>query len=179
MREKIRNLSAIALALALGLAVVACGSSAEPAAAPAAPQAPAAPAAPQASAPAAAVAPAMPAPARQAQRAVPAPVQALPAAPAAVATAVPITSRSGNDSGSARACCTCTGACSVICDSEVRRSAFGRSGGAVTVGGRDRAVDNPVRRLLRTMSGLRSFIHLRIAFRHSALIRTARRTTWH
>ena len=42
-----------------------------------------------------------------------------------------------------------------------------------------RVADSPVLRLSRTMSGLRSFIHLRIAFRHSALIRTARRTTWH
>ena len=40
-----------------------------------------------------------------------------------------------------------------------------------------RVVDNPARRLSRTMSGLRSFIHLRIGSRHSAWIQTARRTT--
>ena len=97
MDKKIRKLSAIALALALGIAIVGCSGSAAEAPAPAAPQAPAAPAMPQASAPAPAVAPAMPAPAQaapapQAQRAVPAPAQAMPAAPASAATAAPMTS---------------------------------------------------------------------------------------
>ena len=97
MDKKIRKLSAIALALALGIAVVGCSGSAAEAPAPAAPQAPAAPAMPQASAPAPAVAPAMPAPAQaapapQAQRAVPEPAQAMPAAPASAATAAPMTS---------------------------------------------------------------------------------------
>ncbi len=61
MKEKIRNLSVIGLALAIGLAVVACGSSAAPApAAPAAPLPPVAPQAPQAAVPAAATPASMP-----------------------------------------------------------------------------------------------------------------------
>ena len=44
MRNKLKNLTAITLALALGLAVVGCGGSAAEAPASAAPQAPAAPA---------------------------------------------------------------------------------------------------------------------------------------
>ncbi|MCY3545068.1 MAG: von Willebrand factor type A domain-containing protein [Chloroflexi bacterium] len=58
MKKKIRNLSVIGLALAIGLAVVACGSSAAPA--PAAPLPPVAPQAPQAAVPAAAAPASMP-----------------------------------------------------------------------------------------------------------------------
>lgn len=107
MKAKIRNMMAIALTLAIGVAVVGCGSSAAPApaAAPAAPQLPAAPQAPQAAAPAHAPAPAAPAPAAaqsapapmgQAQRAASAPMTAMaatsapaqsPSAPAAPAPA--------------------------------------------------------------------------------------------
>ena len=76
MSTKIRKLATIGMALALGLAVVACGGSAAEAPAPAAPQAPAAPRAPQASAP-------PPAPAAPAVApAAPAPAQAMPAQPA-------------------------------------------------------------------------------------------------
>ena len=82
MRKKLKNLTAITLALALGLAVVGCGGSAAEAPASAAPQAPGAPAAPQSAtrAPAQAqLAPAMAAP--QAQR--PMPAAAPTSAPAA------------------------------------------------------------------------------------------------
>ena len=97
MGNSMRKLATIGLALALGAAVVGCGSSAAPApaAAPAAPQhraapqaaapAPAAPTTPAMPAPAAASAPAMAAPAAPAPAAAqsaPAPVQAQRAAPA-------------------------------------------------------------------------------------------------
>ena len=86
MKQKIRSLSVIGLALALGLAVVACGGSAAPApapAAPAAPMQPAAPQAPQAAAPAAAAPASMPtAPAVIAAPAAPAPAPAATTAPA-------------------------------------------------------------------------------------------------
>ena len=72
MRNKLKNLTAITLALALGLAVVGCGGSAAEAPASAAPQAPAAPAM------------AAPAPAAS-QRA---PAQAMPAQPAVVTQAM-------------------------------------------------------------------------------------------
>ena len=87
MRNKLKNLTAITLALALGLAVVGCGGSAAEAPASAAQQAPGAPAAPQSAtrAPAQAqLAPAAPAPAMaapQAQR--PMPAAAPTSAPAA------------------------------------------------------------------------------------------------
>ncbi|MYE53814.1 MAG: hypothetical protein F4X34_01275, partial [Chloroflexi bacterium] len=107
MKAKIRNIAAITLALAIGVAVVGCGSSAAPApaAAPAAPQQPAAPQSPQAAAPAHAPAPAAPAapapaapqsapaPMAQAQHAAPASAPAMPAgapaAPAASAAPAP------------------------------------------------------------------------------------------
>ena len=106
MDMKIRKLSAIALALALGIAVVGCGGSAAEAPALAAPQAPAAPAmpapaaAPRAqrampaaaptSAPAASSAPAPALPAPAAAQPAEAPItQALQAAPAPAATAAP------------------------------------------------------------------------------------------
>ena len=78
MRKKLKNLTAITLALALGLAVVGCGSSAAEAPVSAAPQAPAAPAMPA------------PAAAPRAQRAMPAaaPTSA-PAASSAPAPALP------------------------------------------------------------------------------------------
>ena len=91
MRKKLKNLTAITLALALGLAVVGCGSSAAGAPASAAPQAPGAPAMPA------------PAAAPRAQRAMPAaaptsapaassaPAPALPAPAAAQPAAAPIT----------------------------------------------------------------------------------------
>ena len=83
MKQKIRNLSVIGLALALGLAVVACGGSAAPApapAAPAAPMQPTAPQAPQAAASAAAAPASMPT--APAAIAAPAPAPAATTAPA-------------------------------------------------------------------------------------------------
>ena len=86
MKAKIRNVAAIALALAIGVAVVGCGSSAAPAPAapPAAPQLPAAPQAPQAAAPAHDPAPAAPVQAMPAQP-TPAPSSRMSGAPAATA----------------------------------------------------------------------------------------------
>ena len=112
MKEKIRNLSAVALALALGLAVIGCGSSAAPAPAaapglqgsPGLPGSPGHPGnpGPQAVAPAmpAPAAPAAPAPSIDRMRSVPAPTaaaaQAAPAqAPAAPAPQVQLHSTSG------------------------------------------------------------------------------------
>ncbi len=96
MKAKIRNIAAITLALAIGVAVVGCGSSAAPApaAAPAAPQQPAAPQSPQAAAPAHAPAAAPAAPAPAAAHSAPAPMgqaqHAAPAsAPATAATSAP------------------------------------------------------------------------------------------
>ncbi|MDE2687093.1 MAG: von Willebrand factor type A domain-containing protein [Chloroflexota bacterium] len=81
MKEKIRNLSVIGLALAIGLAVVACGSSAAPA--PAAPLPPVAPQPPQAAVPAAAAPASMPTvAAAMAAPAAPAPPPAATTAPA-------------------------------------------------------------------------------------------------
>ena len=129
MRNKLKNLTAITLALALGLAVVGCGGSAAEAPASAAPQAPAAPAMPapavapraQRAMPAAAPtsapaalskpAPAAPAPAGaqpaaapitqalQAATAVPAQAAAAPAAPAAPAAVPQLQKLSGQSQG--------------------------------------------------------------------------------
>ena len=129
MRNKLKNLTAITLALALGLAVVGCGGSAAEAPASAAPQAPAAPAMPapavapraQRAMPAAAPtsapaalskpAPAAPAPAGaqpaaapitqalQAATAAPAQAAAAPAAPAAPAAVPQLQKLSGQSHG--------------------------------------------------------------------------------
>ena len=129
MRNKLKNLTAITLALALGLAVVGCGGSAAEAPASAAPQAPAAPAMPapavapraQRAMPAAAPtsapaalskpAPAAPAPAGaqpaaapitqalQAATAAPAQAAAAPAAPAAPAAVPQLQKLSGQSQG--------------------------------------------------------------------------------
>ena len=139
MSTKIRKLATIGMALAFGLAVVACGGSAAeaPAPAPAAPQAPAAPRAPQASAPA--PAPAAPA----AAPAAPAPVQAMPAQPARApvthaqraATAAPAQAVSAPAAASDRACSIRAGrartASAISFDVQQEPK---RTGSAVTIG---------------------------------------------